>query len=57
MLPDWEAESGLSFLGCPASRCQLTANRSLLPRVDMFDAIIFHQFNYDWEDLPTARWL
>ena len=53
--PDWEKESGLSFLGCPSSRCQLTTNRSLLPKVEMFDAIIFHQFNFDWEDLPTSR--
>ena len=47
--PDWQKEQGLSFLGCPSSRCQLTSNRTLLPKVEMFDAIIFHQFNFDWE--------
>ena len=55
VLPEWEAKSDLSFLGCPSSRCQLTANRTLLPNVEMFDAIVFHQFNFDWEDLPSAR--
>jgi len=53
--PAWEKEAGLSFLGCPSSRCQLTTNRSLLPNVEMFDAIVFHQMDFDWEDLPVAR--
>ena len=53
--PDWQKEQGLSFLGCPSSRCQLTSNRTLLPKVEMFDAIVFHQYNFDWEELPSAR--
>ena len=53
--PDWQKEQNLSFLGCPSSRCQLTPNRTLLPNVGMFDAIVFHQFNFDWNDLPSVR--
>ena len=25
-------------------------------KVEMFDAIVFHQSNFDWDDLPLARW-
>ena len=28
---------------------------SLLAKVEMFDAIVFHQSNFDWDDLPLAR--
>ena len=57
--PNWEkeSESGPNFLGCTSGRCHLTTNRSLLPKVEMFDAIIFDQFHTHWDDLPTARWL
>ena len=57
--PNWEkeSESGGYFLGCPSGRCLLTTNRSLLPKVEMFDAIIFHQFHFHWDDLPAVRFL
>ena len=55
--PGWEKESGLGFLGCTSGRCHVTTNRSLLPKVEMFDAIIFDQFHTHWDDLPTARCL
>ena len=55
--PNWEkeSESGPNFLGCTSGRCHMTTNRSLLPKVEMFDAIIFDQFHTHWDDLPTAR--
>ena len=28
---------------------------SLLAKVEMFDAIVFHQSNFDWDDLPLSR--
>ena len=55
--PGWEKESGLGFLGCSSGRCHVTTNRSLLPKVEIFDAIIFDQFHTHWDDLPTARCL
>ena len=40
---------------CPETRCVATANRSFLPRVEDFDAILIHQRGIDWKDMPAKR--
>merc|ERR1712223_1771360 len=37
---------------CPDTRCYTTANRSYLPSVGDFDAIVIHQRGIDWNDMP-----
>ncbi len=41
--------------GCPETRCFATANRSYLPSVDMFDALLIHQRGIQWDDMPKKR--
>ena len=40
---------------CPETRCVATANRTYLPSVDQFDAVLIHQRSFDWQDLPKKR--
>jgi hypothetical protein len=40
---------------CPETRCVATANRSYLPNVEDYDAIIIHQRGIDWDDMPEKR--
>lgn len=40
---------------CPETRCIATANRSFLPSVADFDAILIHQRGIDWKDMPKVR--
>eukprot|EP00096_Caligus_rogercresseyi_P009651 TRINITY_DN3306_c0_g1_i1.p2 TRINITY_DN3306_c0_g1~~TRINITY_DN3306_c0_g1_i1.p2 ORF type:complete len:397 (-),score=104.04 TRINITY_DN3306_c0_g1_i1:859-2049(-) len=39
---------------CPETRCMLTDDRGLRD-VEDFDAILFHQRSFKWEDIPTKR--
>ncbi len=41
--------------GCKFRNCHVTNNRSLLPSIDQFDAILFHQRSLDKNDLPAKR--
>ena len=40
------------------NRCFTTGNRSYLPSISDFDAIIMNQRSIDWEDMPkkSQRW-
>ena len=40
---------------CPVKNCYVTNNRSFLPSVDQFDAILFHQRSLNKDDLPVKR--
>ena len=40
---------------CPETRCYSTQNRTYLQNVDDFDAILFHQRSFDFNDLPEKR--
>ena len=40
---------------CPETRCYSTSNRTYLKDVGDFDAILFHQRSFDFEDLPETR--
>jgi len=40
---------------CPETRCYSTSNRSYLNNVEDFDAILFHQRSFDFNDLPKKR--
>ena len=40
---------------CPETRCFSTSNRSYLKNVDDFDAILFHQRSFEFDDLPLKR--
>ena len=40
---------------CPVKNCYVTNNRSFLPSVDQFDAILFHQRSLHKDDLPIKR--
>ena len=40
---------------CPDTRCYSTSNRSYLNKIEDFDAILFHQRSFDFQDLPKKR--
>jgi hypothetical protein len=50
----WDSSSGFSHLNCPApsSTCCLTANRTLLPSTSQYQAVVFHQRDFSWADVP-----
>ena len=54
----WNSPSGFSQLNCPASfstSCQLTANRTLLADTSQFDAVVFHERDFRWKDVPDKE--
>ena len=40
---------------CPDTRCYSTSNRTYLKNIEDFDAILFHQRSFDFDDLPMKR--
>ena len=40
---------------CPDTRCYSTSNRSYLSNIEDYDAILFHQRSFDFNDLPAKR--
>ena len=42
---------------CPETRCFFTSNRSLFGKgsVNLFDAILFHQRSFSWQDAPNPK--
>ena len=41
------------FAHCPVSNCLLTANRSLLPSLHQYDALLFHSWKMFAPDVPV----
>lgn len=48
-------QEGFRQLNCPISDCFTTDNRSMLPAINEFDAIVFHLRTFSVEDMPNKR--
>ncbi len=50
-----EGHDQFATYDCPETRCYTTSNRSFLPNIEDFDALLIHERGIKLDDLPKAR--